>query len=155
MRLHMGIGAFVLAISAAGVTAAPPDTNACALLTRDEAAAAAGSAVAEGKPHAGGGLSGQGVDVTNCTYSGGGKELVVNLWSFSPKAQASLDVYRGLCKKKEQAAGLGDLACWYNADHKELQVLKGSSLLILELRGRRDASDALVTAAKQALARLR
>jgi hypothetical protein len=156
MRLQLSIGALVLAVFVPVVAGAPPDTNACSLLTRDEAAAAAGSPVGEGKPHAGGSMSGQGIDVNNCTYTGSGmKELRVNLWRFSPQAKQSLDVYRGLCGKKEQAAGLGDIACWYNAEHKELQVLKGSSLLILELSGRRGASDALITAAKQALARLK
>jgi len=155
MRLHLSIGALVLAIAAPAFAGAP-DTNVCALLTRDEAAAAAGSAVAEGKPNAGGSMAGQGITVSNCTYAGSGmKELRVALWNFSPQAKASLEVYRGLCGKKEQAAGLGDVACWYNADHKELQVLKGSSLLTLELSGRRDGGEALVTAAKQALARLK
>ena len=51
------------------------------------------------------------------------------------------------------AAGLGDLACWYNASHNELQVLKGSALVIVQLRGR--SPDALTTVAKQALGRLK
>jgi hypothetical protein len=77
----------------------------------------------------------------------------VNLWRFSPSAKQSLEVYRGLCQQKEQAADLGDIACWYNKDHHELQVLKGSTLLIIELRGR--SPGALTTVAKQALGRVR
>jgi hypothetical protein len=136
---------------------AAPDAaqNACALLTRDEAAAAVGSAVAEGKLTAGRSMAGAGIEVSGCSYGGGSmKELNVSLWRFTPSAKQSLEVYRGLCRKKEQAAGLGDLACWYNADHNELQVLKGSTLLIFQLSGRHGAGDALVTAAKQALSRL-
>jgi len=155
MTLRLSIAALVLA-AAAPVAAAPPDTNACTLLTRDEASAAVGAAVGEGKLTAGGSMAGAGIDVSGCNYAAGSmKELSVSLWRFSPSASQSLDVYRGLCKKKEQAAGLGDLACWYNAAHKELQVLKGSTLLIFELSGRSGASDALVTAAKQALGRLK
>jgi hypothetical protein len=155
MRLQLVIGALVVAVGVPAVAAAAPDSNVCALLTRDEAAAAVGGSVAEGKFIAGGSMSQQGIDVTNCTYTGSGmKELRVNLWSFAPSASQSLEVYRGLCKKKEQAAGVGDLACWYNAKHNELQVLKGSKLLILELSGGR-GSDALLTAAKQALGRLK
>jgi hypothetical protein len=93
--------------------------------------------------------------VSGCSYAGSSmKELNVSLWRFSPAASQSLEVYRGLCKKKEPAAGLGDLACWYNAAHEELQVLKGSTLLIFQLR-RKGAADALTTAAKQALGRLK
>ena len=156
MRLQLAIGTLMLVVGVPAIATAAPDSNACTLLTRDEAAAAVGGAVGEGKLTAGGSMSAAGIDVSGCSYAGGSmKELNVSLWRFSPSASQSLEVYRGLCKKKEQAAGLGDLACWYNADHKELQVLKGASLLIFELSGRRGASDALVTAAKQALGRLK
>jgi hypothetical protein len=142
------------AVSLPATALAALDGNACTLLTRDEATAAVGAAVGEGKLTAGGRMSGSGIDVSGCTYAAGSKELSVSLWRFSPAAAQSLEVYRGLCKKKEQATGLGDLACWYNANHNELQVLKGSTLLIFELR-RSGAATALVTAAKQALARLK
>ena len=153
MRLQLVIGALVLAVGVPAVAAAAPDSNVCALLTRDEAAAAVGGSVAEGKPLAGQ-SAGSGIGVANCTYAGSGKELRVNLWTFSPSASQSLEVYRGLCKQKEQAAGIGDLACWYNAKHNELQVLKGSKLLVLELSSGR-GGDALLAAAKQAVGRLK
>lgn len=99
-------------------------------------------------------MAAAGIDVTGCSYeAASGTELNVSLWRFSAAAKDSLAVYVGLCKKKEQAAGLGDVACWYNERHQELQVLKGPTLMIFELR-RRDASAALTTAAKQALTRL-
>jgi hypothetical protein len=122
-------------------------------VTRDEASAAVGSPVAEGKLTSGGSMAAAGIDVSGCSYAGGTNELEVSLWRFSPSAKQSLEVYRGLCKQKEQAAGLGDLACWYNAKHNELQVLTGSTLLILQLRGK--SSEALTTVAKHALARLK
>jgi len=153
MRLQLTIGALVLAIGIPASAAAAPDSNACALLTREEASAAVGSKVGEGKLTAGGSMAAAGIDVSGCSFSGGSKDLSVSLWRFSPSAQQTLEVYRGLCRKKEQAAGLGDLACWYNASHNELQVLKGSALVIVELRGR--SPDALTTVAKQALARLK
>lgn len=155
MRLRIAVGAFIVAAALPATAAAAPDdgVNACGLLTRAEAAAAVGAAVGEGKLTAGGRMGGSGIDVSGCSYAGGSNELQVSLWRFAPSAQQSLEIYRGLCKQKEQAAGLGDLACWYNAKHNELQVLKGSTLLIFELRGR--SAEALTTAAKQALARLR
>jgi hypothetical protein len=154
-RLRIAIGALVFAVATPAAAAATPDgtVNACALLTRDEATAAVGSAVGEGKLTAGGSMSAAGIDVTGCTYTSGSKDLSVSLWRFSPAAKQSLEVYRGLCKKKEQVAGLGDMACWYNASHNELQVLKGSALVIVQLRGR--SPDALTTVAKQALAKLK
>jgi hypothetical protein len=156
MTRWIALTVLTCAVSLPATAFAAPDGNACTLLTRQEAAAAVGGAVGEGKLTAGGSMSQAGIDVSGCSYADSSmKELNVSLWRFSPSASQSLDVYRGLCKQKEQAAGLGDLACWYNTQHQELQVLKGSTLLIFELRGRRGASDALVTAAKQALGRLK
>ncbi len=154
-RLRMAIGALGCAVAMSAVGTAAPDgtVNACSLLTRDEATAAVGSAVGEGKLTADGRMAGSGIDVSGCTYAAGSNDLQVSLWRFAPSAQQSLEVYRGLCKKKEQAAGLGDMACWYNASHNELQVLKGSALMIFQLRGR--SADALIAAAKQALVRMR
>ena len=153
MRLF-SIATLVL-LGAASTAAAAPPSNACALLTRDEAAAVVGATVGEGVPRAGQSM-GQGIDVAHCTYKAAGmKDLSVTLWHFSPQASQSLEIYRGLCKQKEQAAGLGDLACWYNAQHGELQVLQGSTLLTFELSGRHGAGDALLTAAKQALGRVK
>jgi hypothetical protein len=132
--------------------AGPTDSGVCSLLTRDEAAAALGAAVTEIKPLPGGPAGAQGIDVSACAYKAGTKDITVSLWRFAPSAQQSLTVYRGLCKQKEQAAGIGDLACWYNARHSELQVVKGTALLIFEMNG---GADKLVTAAKQAVVRLR
>ena len=152
-RLRIAVGVLILFALALPATAAPDGAaNACTLLTRDEASAAVGSPVSEGKLTEGKSMSAAGIEVSGCSYSGS-KDLSVSLWRFSPSAQQTLEVYRGLCKKKEQAPGLGDLACWYNASHNELQVLKGSTLLILQLRG--GASDTLTTTAKQALGRLK
>jgi hypothetical protein len=156
LRLSFSLAASILAVAMPSAFPAPPDSNVCSLLTRDEATAAVGSPVGEGKPVLAGGSMGPGIDVSACAYAAGSKELQVNLWRFSPAASKSLEFYRGFTKQKEQVAGLGDLACWYNSEHKELQIVKGSSLLTLELKcGRRDSGDALVAAAKQAVGRLR
>ena len=152
-RLRIAFGVLILFALALPATAAPDGTaNACTLLTRDEASAAAGSPVSEGKLTEGKSMSAAGIEVSGCSYSGS-KDLSVSLWRFSSSATQSLEIYRGLCKQKEQAAGLGDVACWYNAKHNELQVRRGSTLLIFQLRG--GTGDALTTAAKQALGRLK
>jgi len=152
-RLRIAFGVSILFALALPAVAAPDGAaNACTLLTRDEASTAVGSPVSEGKLTAGKSMSAAGIEVSGCSYAGS-KDLSVSLWRFSPSAQQSLEIYRGLCAKKEQAAGLGDMACWYNAKHDELQVLKGTNLLIFELRG--GAANSLTTAAKQALGRLK
>ena len=154
LRLRLVIGSFAAVATALPLAAAADGAvNACSVVTRDEAATAVGSPVGDGKLTAGQGMAAAGIEVSGCTYTGGSKDLSVSVWRFSPSAQQSLAVYRGLCQKKEQAPGLGDLACWYNASHNELQVLKGSTLLIIELRGR--SSEALTTVAKQALSRVK
>jgi len=56
--------------------------------------------------------------------------------------------------KKERLPGLGDIACWYNAEHGELQVLKGATILTVEITRNGDATEALTTVAKKALVRL-
>ena len=143
-----------LLLTAPAARAAAADSNACALVTRAEATAAVGGAVGEGKlttvPPA------NGIEVSGCTFASASRnELKVSLWRFSPSAKQSLDIYRGLCRKKEQAPGLGDMACWYNERHRELQVLRGTSLLIFELDRSGSATEPLLAVAKQAVARVK
>ena len=64
-----------------------------------------------------------------------------------------LQIYKAECMKKEQVPGLGDLACW-NAQHRELQVLKGGTLLTFEIHRDGNATEVLKTVAKTALTRL-
>jgi len=52
------------------------------------------------------------------------------------------------------APGLGDLACWYDAKHRELQVLEGATVLTMEINRNGDVAEALTTLAKKALPRL-
>jgi hypothetical protein len=52
-------------------------------------------------------------------------------------------------KSKEGLAGLGDTACWYNDKHEELQVMKGSTLVTIQLRRSGDPTDANTALAKK------
>ena len=128
----------------------------CALLTKQDAAAAVGEAVGEPKPIVRGRSSTPGMSVSACEYESPAKHSVqVTVWRLSgDTAGAFLQVYRAECMKKEPAPGLGDLACWYSAEHRELQVLKGASLLTFEIHRNGNATEALTTVAKKALARL-
>jgi len=128
----------------------------CALLTKQEAAMAVGEAVGEPKPISPGGSAGPGVSMVHCEYQSAARHSVqVTVWRFSGDSAAmSVQIYRAECMKKERLPGVGDLACWNDAKHRELQVLKGATVLTIEINRNGDATEALTTAAKKALARL-
>ena len=128
----------------------------CALMTRQEAAAAVGEAVGEPKPIVpGGGGAMPGVNVTACAYESAARHSVqVSVWRFSESAGQFRQIYQAEIAKKERVHGIGEIAAWYNAKHRELQVLKGATLLIFEINRNGDATEALTTVAKTAVARL-
>jgi hypothetical protein len=131
--------------------------NACALLTTQEAATAVGEAVGEPKPKNPPDSAMPGVSVAACEFvSAARNSLQLTVWR--PSADSAgmfVQIYKSECLKKEQVPGLGDIACWYSKDHKELQVLKGSMILTFEIRRGGNATEALTTVAKNALGRLK
>jgi hypothetical protein len=148
------------AIVAAGLTsafvpasAAAPD-DACALLTKQDAVAALGEDVTGPKSKSGLPM-GPGMTASTCEYTGSGYHRIqLNLMRFTPDTAA---MYRAMCAKKgkEGLSGLGETSCWYNEEHEELQVLKGTTLISIELRGLKDPTEPIKAAAKSAYARLK
>jgi len=133
-------------------SAAPPD-DACALLAKQDAIAALGEAVTGPKSKSGLPM-GPGMTAASCAYAGSGyHEIQLTLIRMTADAAA---MYRAMCaeKGKEGLAGLGDMSCWYNNDHEELQVLKGTTFLSIELRGIKNPTEPIKLAAKSALGRL-
>jgi len=139
--------------SAAAKSALPP-LDACTLLTKQDAAAALGETV-EQKPIRPGG-SMPGVDVAACDYEAPSRSHIqVTVWRpFGDSVAMFMQMYKSECMKKEPAPGLGDLGCWYNKDHHELQMIKGANIMTFEIRRSGNTSDALMTVAKKALPRL-
>lgn len=131
----------------------PAQGDACSLLTKEDAAAALGEGVSG--PDSKSGLPmGPGSTASSCEYSGSGLHKIhLNLISMSPDLAA---MYRGMCAKKDNKglAGLGDIACWYNDKHEELQVLKGKTFISIELRRSGDPTEAIKGAMKKALGHL-
>jgi hypothetical protein len=131
----------------------PAQDDPCSLLTKEDAAAALGEAV--GGPESKTSLPmGPGTTISSCEYSGSDLHKIhLNLISMSPDSAA---MYRGMCAEKDNKglAGFGDIACWYNDKHEELQVLKGKTVLSLELRRSGDPTEAIKGAMKKALSRL-
>ena len=95
---------------AAQAKTTPGDVDACALLTKEIAAAALGETV-KGLTTSGRGLSMGSEKASACQYTGSGLRRVnLNLMQFSPDTAA---VYKGLCAQKstQGLTGLGDTAC--------------------------------------------
>jgi hypothetical protein len=128
---------------------APGAKSACSLLTKEDAAAALGEAV-EGPRNTAmpGGPS-------SCEYTGSGIHKVhLNVIPFTAESAA---VYKGMCAKKDQQGltGLGDIACWYNDKHAELQMLKGLTFYSIEFRGNGDPTEPIKGVMKKVNDRLK
>jgi hypothetical protein len=125
--------------------------DACTLLTREDAATAVGGTVGEGKSTD---VKGGGLPAKGCSYEGSGlNQITLNMFLFAP-GSPEVQVYRGLCAQKEQVAGLGDIACWYDGKHRELQALKGSTVMLIQVTRSGDASEPLKAAMKKVIDRL-
>ena len=153
MRVAASLGGVVLAAglvaSAQTPSTAPAASAACSLLTKEDAAAALGEAVkgpqSTSLPEG----------ISACEYTGSGINKVhLNV---IPLSAASAGVYKAMCakKSKEGLTGLGDVTCWYNDKHGELQVLKGLTFFSIELRKSGDPTEAIKGVAKKVYERLK
>ena len=134
-------------------SAAPTD-DACAFLTKQDAVAALGEDVTQSDSKSGLPM-GPGMIASSCEYTGSGYHKIhLTLIRMSPDAAA---MYRALCAQKghEGLTGLGDSSCWYDKDHEELQVLKGTTFFSIELRGIKNPTEPIKAAAKSVFAKLK
>jgi len=134
---------------------APAPSDACSLLTKEDAATALGEAATG--PKATGPMSdGAGATVSGCGYTGSGiHSIQLNLTRLPA---SSVPMYKGIiCDKKgkDGLAGLGDLACWYNDKHAELHVIKGTAFISIELRRSGNPTEPIIGVMKRALAKLK
>ena len=129
--------------------AAPASGGACSFLTKEDAAAALGEAVTGPKetfrPNG----------PSACEYTGSGIHKVQ--LTVYPLTAASAAVYKGLCAKKNKdgLTGLGDATCWYNEKHEELQVLKGFTVLMIEVHRSGDPTEAIKGVARKVYDRVK
>ena len=128
--------------------------DACSLLKKEDAAAALGGTISG--PVSSGVRPGEpGITASSCEYRGSGLQKVnLNLMQL-PAGQAA--IYKGFCaqKGKEGLSGLGEVACWYDDKHEELQVLKGTTFFSIELRGKGNPTEAIKAVAKKVFDQLR
>jgi hypothetical protein len=153
------VGIALLAISVAAyatwqakaATLAPKD--ACALLTKEAAKLALGEDVTG--PESKSGLEmGPGTTASTCGYAGSGLQKVrLNLIQMSPDVAA---MYQAMCAQKDHTGlvGLGDIACWYNDKHEELQALQGTTFISIEMSKKGNPTEVIKGVMKNALARL-
>ena len=153
MRVALCMTPLVLAgtivASAQTTSKDPAASQACSLLTKEDAATALGEAVTgpQASSMAGG--------PSSCEYSGSGIHVVhLNVIPF-PAAQAAM--YKAMCaqKNKDGLTGLGDTTCWYNDKHGELQVLKGTTFFSIEMRKSGDPTEAIKAVAQKVYARMK
>jgi hypothetical protein len=119
--------------------------EACSLLSKEVAATGLGEAVTGPRATAGASLGG----ASACEYEGSGLHRVhLNVMHFTPDTAA---MYKALCAKKTKdgLTGLGDVACWYNEKHEELQVLKGGTFFSIELHRSGNPTEAIKGVAKK------
>jgi hypothetical protein len=128
--------------------------DACPLLTKEDAAAALGEAV-QGPKSKSGLPMGPGTMASYCEYTGSGYHKVhLNLIHMSPDTAA---MYKAMCAQKgrDGLAGLGEISCWYNEKHTELQATKGVVFISIEMTRSGDPTEAIKAVMKKALDRLR
>jgi hypothetical protein len=126
----------------------------CALVTKQEAAAAVGDRVGDGKSTVVDTRGNPGLQAGgSCAYESPSsvRYLKLNMYKYPPNIAA---IFGKRCAQKEQVTGLGVVACWYDSKHTELQLLKGTTSLAIQLQRSGDATEPLKTVAKKALERL-
>jgi len=153
MRVAACLAAIVMTTTIAASAQTPPPApaagTACSLLTREDAAAALGEPVTGPKSTA------MPSGPSSCEYSGSGLHTVhLNVIPFDA---ATAGMYKAMCAKKgkEGLTGLGDVTCWYNDKHGELQVLKGVTFFSIVLRTSGDPTEAIKGVAKKVYDRLK
>lgn len=142
-----------LASAAVPAGAAPAD-DACSLLTKQDAVAAFGENVTMSDAKSGLPM-GPGMTAASCEYTGSGYHKIhLNLIRMSLETAT---MYKAMCAKKghEGLTGLGETSCWYDSDHEELQVVKGTTFFSIELRGLKKPTEQIMAAAKSVFARLK
>ena len=127
-------------------------SDACGLLTKEDAAAALGEAATG--PTFTPNLTDAGTVASACEYTGSGLHRINLSLMRIPASQVPM--YRGICAQQKQdgLAGLGDVACWYQDTRDELHAMKGNAFISIELSRSGDPTAAIIAAMRKAVDRL-
>jgi hypothetical protein len=148
-----GIAIAATLLTAAATAKSPAPGDACSLLSKEDAAAALGEAV-QGPKATGPMSDGTGATVSGCEYAGSGIHSIQLTLTRLPAS--AVPMYKGICgqKGKDGLAGLGEVACWYDDKHAELQVIRGAAFVSIELRRSGNPTEPIKALMKKALAKL-
>lgn len=130
--------------------------DACGVVTQAQVEAALGEAVQTPyitySGRAGVGTSGAQADISTCAYiaEAGIPSLNVDYWTAPGEAAAIAEMIQLACDGKEEIPDLGDLACWYDGDHREIQLGTGTNFVRLFATTSGDSTDALLDIAGKA-----
>jgi hypothetical protein len=110
--------------------------DACSIVSKDDVSTALGQTVGAGQ---GTSLTSQSLgpglaaSVSGCDFtSSSGATVNVVLYKVAggtSSAQLKQIFQQIICAQKESVSGLGDVACWYDSSHTEIQVMKGLSFV--------------------------
>lgn len=135
--VQAGVGGLVPTVQT-GAGAASSD--ACGLVTKQDVATALGEAVKDptsttrsSQPIA----PGITVNVATCEWDSNttARSVSIQMWRATGASSSQIRQYMEqlVCAQKERVSSLGDLACWYDANRNELQVLKGATFMSVEV----------------------
>ena len=151
----------------AAATAAPTASGGaisdpCSLITKQEASTAMGEAAQDPVPTSLGSTSvgpGLTVVIAHCEFPSTSEAfyVLIDLWRATGATAALVRqvVEQVICMGKERVTGIGDLACWYDSSHNELQIVKGATFIDIQISP--DVSnpgDAVRTLAMRAVGRI-
>jgi hypothetical protein len=137
--------------------------DACGLLNKQDVATALGEAVGDGQGTTVGNQTltpGVTASISACDFdaTNSARSVSVDLWKISGASGGQLKqlLQQLICAQKEAVSGLGDVACWYDSDHREIQILKGSSFIDLTFSeiGAADRTTVIKALAGKAIAKL-
>ena len=159
LALSVGIALCPAVAAPQNGAAAPAAVQVCSLLTVQEASTAIGETVKDGKPSTAGRSMMPNTTASACDWASATTthNVHINVWRTAPGSPALQQMGQMACgkKTKDGLAGLGDVACWYDPKHTELQVFKGPVFLSVEMSSKADPTEAIKTVAKKALDRIK
>ena len=150
--LTFGPGLTATGLIAQQGSRSPASSDACGLLTQQDAAAALGEAATG--PTFSPNVNDGGTIASACEYTGSGyHKISVALMRLAP---STAPMYRGICAQQKQdgLAGLGEVACWYQDKHEELHVIKGTAFITMQINRDGDPTAAIIAAMRKAVGRL-
>jgi hypothetical protein len=93
--------------------------------------------------------------VSSCAYSSSpGAFVKLDLWESQDSPGGIKAFVQSACAGKDQIQGLGDIACWNDTSHNEIQIARGGAYLTVSSSTSGDSPDALKSLVQVAIGRV-